>query len=193
MRAEPSGPADRPSPNCLERHVQCGRPDPGIGEWTTRLRSCGTWPPYDVSPSRFAGGAFVQSVAVDPAGRTLITGGGDGVVRGTSCVASGSVTSPTRHHGAGLEFDVPDASAWGTEGPWGSGTSPAAGPWKRQTPATAATSPASLQPGRPTLASGSEDGTVVLWDVASRRHLGCPVAAPPAATAAPSVGGRSAP
>ena len=185
-------PADRRSPHRPHRPgllggVQPGRQDPGQRQRPMARCGCGTWPPAarSAAPSpATAQPTPVYSVAFSPDGKTLASGSDDGTVRLWDVATGRQIGEPPhRPRRPGLLGGVQP----GRQDPGqrqrrsarcGCGTWPPAARSAAPSPATPATvSSVAFSPDGKTLASGGTaiDGTVRLWDVATRRQIGDPL------------------
>ena len=144
---------------------------------------CGMWPPAARSAAPFTGHAgLVISVAFSPDGKTLASGSDDGTVRLWDVATGRQIGNPlTGHTGNGPLGGVqPGRQDPGQRQPamarYGCGMWPPATRSATPSPATpAASGSVAFSPDGKTLATGSDDGTVRLWDVATGHQIGDPL------------------
>ena len=152
----------------------------GNNDGTIRLWDVATGRPIG-QPLTGHTGSFL-SVAFSPDGKTLASGNGDGTIRLWDVATGRPIGSPlTGHTGVSLLGGVQP----GRQDPgqrqrrWqqsGCGTwPPAARSGSPLTGHTASVWSVAFSPDGKTLASGSDDGTIRLWDVATGRPIGSPL------------------
>ena len=123
----------------------------------------------------------VNSVAFSPDGKTLASGSADGTVRLWDVATHQQIGSPlTGHSGQSTRWrSARTARPWPAAAPMarcGCGTWPPTGRSAPPSPATAApVNSVAFSPDGKTLATGSADGTVRLWDVATHQQIGNPL------------------